>query len=369
MVSASAGGTSSVTVLPAFAILRGPAARSAAASALPELESTRAFCVITCVVKALSTMCVSTTSTRVPGRFIIGGFMQSRFGRSPFRLGGGAARPRLAFAASAGLALSLLVVLLVLLDQSAAGSVNPNPAPPPFDQQAGTVQLPAARKLIRAGEPIPVDALTEVYWPRRAAPADAVLETDELKGKFVKVDIQPLELVRRAQLSTEGRGGRIFPTLDPKMRAVTVELDHDKGSEFYKPGDWVDVVVTSPAGSEILIQRVQVLSSWGETQESGRPVGRVKSMAQSATVTLEVTPQDGVRINYAKTTGVLSLMLRDPRSLDKPEVEKVGPASPSKPQPARKTEVCGYMRIDGREYQIPCKDNRPVLMPQVEEEG
>ncbi|HJV46798.1 MAG TPA: Flp pilus assembly protein CpaB [Bacillota bacterium] len=97
-------------------------------------------------------------------------------------------------------------------------------------------------------------------------------------------------------------------------RAVSIPVNEVQGvSGFVQAGDFVDVVVTSPANwtsesAQILIQHSKVLAV-GSTLKSDDPKAK-----EYRTVTLEVTPIDGVSLSLAIQKGAnIQLMLRTPQ--------------------------------------------------------
>jgi pilus assembly protein CpaB len=110
---------------------------------------------------------------------------------------------------------------------------------------------------------------------------------------------------QRASLST---------VIEKGKRAVTVAVDDVRGvAGFIFPGDFVDVALTrtdNSAGpqsfSEVILQHVKVLAI---DQMAGQ---RQEHPTVAKAVTVEVDPEQALRILLAANVGKLSLILRQP---------------------------------------------------------
>ena len=98
--------------------------------------------------------------------------------------------------------------------------------------------------------------------------------------------------------------------LEDGKRAISVGVDDISGvSGYIVKGDYVDVIATViPAEgntpvSTSLVENVLVL-------QVGTKQGATDSEGSYATVTLSVTPQEALKINYAASNGKLRLVLR-----------------------------------------------------------
>lgn len=99
---------------------------------------------------------------------------------------------------------------------------------------------------------------------------------------------------------------QLLPITEGK-RALTISVNELQGiSGFIIPGSYVDVIATLPEdNSKLLVENTKVLA-----------VGRTTTMPEDAstnnyqTITLEISPEEGIAITNATSKGVINLMLR-----------------------------------------------------------
>ncbi|MFZ5974781.1 MAG: Flp pilus assembly protein CpaB [Bacillota bacterium] len=143
----------------------------------------------------------------------------------------------------------------------------------------------------------------------------AATDIKQVVGKITKYPLLPKEQVLIPQLAMQGKEDSALSfMLEKGRRAVSVAVDDVSGvSGFISKGDYVDVigtVIAYDAGgksrpvSTMLVENVPVL-------QTGTKVPKSTDSANSyTTVTLSVTPQEALKINYAATNGKLRLLLR-----------------------------------------------------------
>ncbi|RXT13563.1 Flp pilus assembly protein CpaB [Ammoniphilus sp. CFH 90114] len=104
--------------------------------------------------------------------------------------------------------------------------------------------------------------------------------------------------------------------IQPGKRAVSISVDEVKGvSGFLVPGSMVDVILVTPPNKEalskafLLLENVKVLRAGNAVAWSVHK----EQVKEYQTVTLEVSPEEGVSLGLATQTGLaLHLMLRHP---------------------------------------------------------
>ena len=285
-------------------------------------------------------------------------------------------RERLIFFAAAGLfAFLAFTVIFVLNFKGRSDASDTMPASiQPAAAVIGTVTLLAPDRYIKAGTKLSEISFREVYWPRDKVPPQAISDTSELRDFYASADIAEGTPLLRSHLTREAVG--ITLPLTPGNRAVSIEVDATAGVEgFALPGTKVDVVLTHPVDnnmvSQIIVQNARVLSYGGDptpqdqlTSQRGRGVVR----ETERTITLDVSPQDALKIQTARQLGKLSLMLRAPDDNKSPAVVEQSQndiVPNSKPADARKKACAsaGSMRIEGKEYQIGCDGRLEELDP------
>ncbi|MCU9613530.1 Flp pilus assembly protein CpaB [Caldibacillus lycopersici] len=100
-------------------------------------------------------------------------------------------------------------------------------------------------------------------------------------------------------------------SIEAGKRAMSIPVDQVQSvSGFVEPGSFVDIVAVLPDAttgekvSKILLSHVKVLATGKDLQPNSEETEEAYQM-----VTIEVLPEDGARISFAKEMGVLTLML------------------------------------------------------------
>lgn len=269
---------------------------------------------------------------------------------------------RLLFVAAAGLAFSLLIILVVILNYKPdAIASQPNVPQASAPVPMGTVTLYVPDREVSAGTKLSDVTFKEVYWPRNQVPPNAVVDISEIKNQYAKISLAASVPIQRNMLSmVQGRAG--LP-VTPGNRAVSIEVDPTSSIEGYAlPGTKVDVILTyyenNNLTSKVIVENARVLSLGGETRSvETRHVGNGPATL-SKTITLDVAPQDALKIKTAGKIGQLSLTLRDPgdtKGVDSPVFDAKGFAGEVKnDKPVSKVCTKGKMRMGGIEYVIQC---------------
>jgi pilus assembly protein CpaB len=180
-----------------------------------------------------------------------------------------------------------------------------------------------ATSIIETGDLIDRSALKVTPWPAEAIPADALRSLDELNAvAYARGLIVPGEPLMRTKLDETGSVLTLAASITPGMRAVSVVVGNDTGvAGFVLPGDRVDVnefVSLEERGRAVardgerasgdvvarsVLRNVNVLAI-DQTFEAG-----LEGARPSSTVTLEVTPDDGLALSAASQRGALGLAL------------------------------------------------------------
>jgi len=96
--------------------------------------------------------------------------------------------------------------------------------------------------------------------------------------------------------------------IEPGNRAITIPVDEIQSvSGFVEPNSYVDVisVLNNPVTSQILLQNVRVLAV-GKTLEDTE----TETQEPYTMVTLELNPNDAMKLTLATQNGFITLMLR-----------------------------------------------------------
>lgn len=173
-----------------------------------------------------------------------------------------------------------------------------------------------ANASIPFGAQITADNSIEVSWPDKSRPDGAFKSIAELNKDGKRVALSPFvrnEPILSTKVTAPNQSASLSTVISPGMRAVTVPVDDVRGvAGFISPGDFVDVVLTRSNGgadaqqnfAEVILQHVKVLAIdqlTGDRQE--------KAVVAKA-VTVELSPEQSLKILLATNSGKLSLILR-----------------------------------------------------------
>ncbi|WP_282171114.1 Flp pilus assembly protein CpaB [Ruegeria atlantica] len=209
------------------------------------------------------------------------------------------------------------------------------------------VEIYVARSEIAFGQTIENHHVTTHLWPREALPAGVFTELGVLvpdnhrqlrraKGRFY-----PGEVMLQSKVSNYGEKVTLVQKLGENTRAMAIKVDAVTAvGGFVTPGDWVDIVLTQGASSELsavtILQKIRVIGVDQQSEELSDQPGVAR------TITVEVTPQQGQRLALAQKAGTLSLTLRTLDGVEDEPMEMVrlrdllqeeGPAEKVETQP------------------------------------
>lgn len=183
------------------------------------------------------------------------------------------------------------------------------------NSQSGLVTVVVAGRDIPYGQPIQVQMLQVISWPQEAVPPGAITEVGNLIAKpgqplrRAKRAIAQGELILASKVSAFGEKVTIVHSLGPNSRAMAIKVNAVTAvGGLVTPGDSVDVVLTQGRGALLravtILQKIRVIAIDQDSDEhSDQP-------DIAATVTVEVTPEQGQKLALAQKAGTLSLSLR-----------------------------------------------------------
>lgn len=195
------------------------------------------------------------------------------------------------------------------------------------------VAILAADKKIRKGAVLSGQDCKRNYLPKKYVIRGMIPfnERRRFYGKVVNVDLSAGSTIFESQLeSSNAESSSARTAVKEGMRAVTLHVDQVSGvAGLIKPGDYVDVAGTfdvnelvtnsdSPQGRAVtrktktvyLLQAIKVLAL--DNRISGAVTGKVRRGIPYRTVTLQVLPEDALRLINAKNQGRVQLILRNP---------------------------------------------------------
>lgn len=193
-------------------------------------------------------------------------------------------------------------------------------AAPPMD----TVNVLVARRDIPMGQTLGADDMRWQVWPREAASASFVQQSDKPQameafgGAIARSAFVAGEPIREDKIIKAGGSGFMAAILPSGKRAVSTEISPETGAGgFILPNDRVDVILsrrerggeTRGGGerhhSEIILTDIRVLAIDQTVQEKDG-----QRVVVGKTATLEVTPGQAETLALSKQLGTLSLALR-----------------------------------------------------------
>jgi pilus assembly protein CpaB len=180
-----------------------------------------------------------------------------------------------------------------------------------------TVPILVATDALAFGAPIGAKDVREIDWPAQSSPEGAFANFAELTKNGRRITLSPFvrdEPIISSKVSAPDQRASLSAVIEKGKRAVTVAVDDVRGvAGFIFPGDFVDVVLTrtdNSAGpqnfSAVILQHVKVLAI---DQMAGQ---RQEHPTVAKAVTVEVDPEQALRILLAANIGKLSLILRQP---------------------------------------------------------
>ncbi|MFY0680577.1 MAG: Flp pilus assembly protein CpaB [Thalassovita sp.] len=241
-----------------------------------------------------------------------------------------------------------------------------------------TVEVIVAKRALKYGEPLNLDDIRRVKWPKNAVPAGVFQETAQLfpdpdtpsKRRIVLRQMEPNEPILAVKVTEPGEDAGLTSRLERGMRAFAIKVDVLSGvSGFLRPGDRVDVYWTGKkpgtlAGSHReftkLIESSIKLIAVDQTANDEKTEASI-----ARTVTVSASPQQIAALAQAQSSGSLSLSLVGAKDdtiasgieIDQREllgiVEEVAPVVQAEVEP----KVCSIRTRKGAEVviiPIPC---------------
>ncbi|NMC61770.1 MAG: Flp pilus assembly protein CpaB [SAR324 cluster bacterium] len=280
-------------------------------------------------------------------------------------------RERILFIAAAGGVFSLFIIVLVILSTNRpADAVNTmDPSVRGVSASVGMISLYTPEKHVESGTNLSNVKFKEMYWPRNQLPESAVRNLTEVRSMYAKNDLEPGIPLSYTNLSHEAPMESL--PLRPGLRAVSIEVDATSGLEGHAlPGTLVDVSLTHMVNNEltttIIVQQARVLSYGGETKAKMDSNLR-KNNTVGRTITLEVMPQDALKIQTARQMGRLGLLMRTsddqlPNLVTEVAANQLTGAIPQAAKKTEKTCTKGRVRLNGAEYIVGCDGQLSQVM-------
>ena len=175
---------------------------------------------------------------------------------------------------------------------------------------AATKDLPAGTKLKKGDVKL-------VQIPEKALPKTAIMDEAMALDRVLLFPVSTNETFTNAKLTSTTRAEGLASTIEPGMRAISVQINDASGvSGLIQPRSKVDVLFTRPgslseAVTSTILEDITVLSIGRVTEAAQNGAPAVVRPANTA-ATLIVTPEQARKIELAKNEGKISLSLRNP---------------------------------------------------------
>jgi len=212
-----------------------------------------------------------------------------------------------------------------------------------------TVERIVAGHDLPAGTQLQAELLALRAFPADVVPSDSMTasQATSLLGMVLRAPLRAGDMIVPAHTQTAAARSGFSSKLAQGRRAVTLPVDVVNAvSGLLQPGDLIDLYVsfdhqrrrvTAP-----LLQGVQVLATGSVTDV---PEGQA-AMPGYATITLDVAPEDAVKLVAARQAGTLTAMLR----------------SPYDDQPSRKAARGDLAQLLGLSIKASAPVRRPVVL-------
>jgi len=215
-------------------------------------------------------------------------------------------------------------------------------------QKNKKVNLVVAKKAVSQWTPIKnPDELFELKeWPEADAPQNPIIDMKDLKDRVVLKDIDADKPVSMSMLQDKSKVG-LEGMLDPKSRGMAIVVNAaSTAGGFVLSGSKVDIVHTtrSSAGADtkLILENVLVRAV---DQQPVRPEDRASQVP--TTVTLQLTPEQALKLCTYKDTGALTLLLRPFGDNSVMEATKDNQIAklPDPIQPSEKKRKKGFVQV------------------------
>lgn len=188
-----------------------------------------------------------------------------------------------------------------------------------------TVTVLTAAADIPANIPITANMLQQTELPKEAVLSNAISASSEVVGTVSRTEIYQGEQILSSKLVAVGEGDNetLAYTIEPGMRAITIAVDATSGlSNMIAPGNHVDIIgdfltektdtnskTQKQSYTVMVLENIEVLAvdnilSKDQQQDS--------ETAAYQTITLQVTPEQAMKLSMAQFEGELRAILRSP---------------------------------------------------------
>ena len=177
-----------------------------------------------------------------------------------------------------------------------------------------------AKKALKEGTMLTSAVMEKKLIPERYAPKGSVADPKDIDGQELGVKVDSGDYILWNDIA--GRrlvGNRLSEQVEAKdgTRAITIPVDElNSLSRSLMNGDRIDIIYTfnAPGVSQrlsvVLLQNVPIIAT-GSYSVAEQERGEFGGGKKYGSVTLKVSAQDAMRLNYARQNGQISVLLRN----------------------------------------------------------
>lgn len=197
-------------------------------------------------------------------------------------------------------------------------------------KEAVTVRVVTAAVDIPANTQIKAEMLRATDLPEQAVLSDTLTDLTAVVGKVTRERVYQGEQLLRAKLLTAGdtTDDTLAYAVAPNMRAITIGVDATSGlSNMISQGNHVDIIgyflkesaSSAASGStqktsvtSMVLENIKVLATDASLSKESSGDGESTAPSAYQTITLEVTPEQAMKLSMAQSEGTLRAILRSP---------------------------------------------------------
>ena len=210
----------------------------------------------------------------------------------------------------------IVVVLALVCGLSAVFLVKAlrSQATAPTIERTGVVFATAN---LQTGEMVSEAGVEVRQMPVEDIPDDALRTVSDAIDRAALATIDKGDMLRQIKLAEKGAGRGMAARITPGMRAVVIQTPSFSASlgGFLLPDNRVDINLTTLPGNNgseaprTLLEDVKVLAV---DKNANQPAANKLNPEETRFVTVEVTPEGALKLDYGQSLGTLTLKLRNP---------------------------------------------------------
>jgi pilus assembly protein CpaB len=175
-----------------------------------------------------------------------------------------------------------------------------------------TITVVVAKADLKANQKVTSDMLESKDVSAGSILSDAIKKNSDVVGKYAVTDLKAGEVlypIRFTDLVTEDKD--LTLKIAEGARAVSIGVsDVTAVAKMIQPEDYVDIVYTTNGQTSILIENIRVLAVGKSLVDTNSTSKDNSAEADYGTVTLQLYPEDVVKVVNANELGSIKFVLR-----------------------------------------------------------